>query len=150
LDCGSPAAALSEAALLRAGFAHRLPDWEKSRLPPIERPPHKEPDSRAVTAKAAAGLPQSKEVFYPLKIFWQGADLSRIVVDIERNAEMLSLQRRGQRMDQSHSPRFPLRPLPLCVSLEFHCTFRHGFFDKKDTPHPNHLKQSVPSVKSVV
>jgi hypothetical protein len=53
---------------------------------PHRHPHHEEPDSRAVSAKAAAGLPQSKESF--------------------------------------HSPRFPLRPLPFCVSLEFRPAFQ--------------------------
>jgi hypothetical protein len=103
---------LGEAALLRAGFAHRHPDQGKSRLLFIGRsthepwpwtaaallplsakqpccelasltniqikekaaffhrtPPSKEPDSWAVTAKAAAGLPQSKESFHSPPIF---------------------------------------------------------------------------------
>jgi hypothetical protein len=40
---------------------------------------NEEPDSRAVSAKAAAGLPQSKEFFHASTIFWQGAGLVRIV-----------------------------------------------------------------------
>jgi hypothetical protein len=72
LDCGSPAAAFREAALLRAAF--RSPT-SRSREKPYSfyrTSNNKEPDSRAVSAKAAAGLPQSKVAsahqFLPKKI----------------------------------------------------------------------------------
>ncbi len=42
-----------------------LPALKKT-IPPIKRPPTKEPDSRAVSAKAAAGLPHSKVASQPL------------------------------------------------------------------------------------